>query len=58
MGGGFIIVPKDTDLTPKRIEMNDGSYRYKYEPILNPVSLVIQPSGVFEQVELVVENVP
>lgn len=48
-GGFFIVVPKDLDLTPKKIDVNDGSSRYKYEPILNPFSLVIQPSGVFEQ---------
>ena len=45
--GFFLITKKDEAVSPKTINMNDGSTKYKVEPLLNPHSIIIQPSGVF-----------
>ena len=49
--GFFLIVTASTTLTHKTIRMDDGSTRFKYDPIRNPSSIVLQPSGVFKSQE-------
>ncbi|MCH2074198.1 MAG: hypothetical protein MK130_04970 [Puniceicoccaceae bacterium] len=48
VGAGFFLITRSKqNVRLKTIKMDDGSSRYKVEPLLNPGSIILQPSGVF-----------
>ena len=49
-GAGFFLVVKTTEpLKMKTVKMDSGGSKFKFEPLLNPSSIVIQPSGVYKE---------
>ncbi len=49
--GFFLIVEAGIVLQKKLIAMDDGTTQYKYAPTKNPSSIVIQPSGIYRDVD-------